>query len=410
MNETILFIESNTTGTGMKAIDIARQLNLAPVLLTNNPQRYVGLEKLDCHVVQCDTNNLEEIISLINRNMNTLNIKGITTTSEFYIGIVSEICKHFGFICNNPTAVEIARNKIKTRKLLSEKGLLQPKFFYSNNINEIKFLLSRLGLPCVIKPVDDSGSNDVLYCDNIKEALDHCEKIMAKTYNSRGQKYSNFVLIEEYINAQEFSVEMFVKNKKIITVGITQKYLTGFPYFVEKKHIFPAKLNKDEEEIIISTVKKAIEVIGLDNGPVHTEVKLTPKGCLIIEINARLAGGMIPELILYSTGVNLIEQQILNSINQDITIDYPRLLTSGIYFFTEETHNNINSVDYYNVLSDNPLVKNIGTYNNNIRRKPKNAYDRLGYVVVADKERKDIISFFNSIELDQEVENDRIKK
>lgn len=184
MNDKIFFIESNTTGSGMQAIEIAKQLNLDPVLFTNNPQRYSGLENTNCH--RCDTNNLEEIKSLIHKDVNSHNIKGITTTSEFYIGVVSELCKHFGFIGNNPIAVDIARNKIKTRKILVENGLLQPEFYYSDNLCDIESLLVKLGVPCIVKPIDDSGSNDVLYCDNIEGALRHCEKIMKKTYNSRG--------------------------------------------------------------------------------------------------------------------------------------------------------------------------------------------------------------------------------
>src|SRR5690625_4132502 len=113
MNDKILFIESNTSGSGMQAIEIAKQLNLDPVLFTNNSQRYLGLENTNCHVIQCDPNNFEEIKSLINKEVNSHNIKGITTTSEFYIGVVSELCEHFGFISNNQMGRASGRERKK---------------------------------------------------------------------------------------------------------------------------------------------------------------------------------------------------------------------------------------------------------------------------------------------------------
>ncbi|MGG4178997.1 hypothetical protein ABEW03_06690 [Virgibacillus pantothenticus] len=106
---------------------------------------------------------------------------------------------------------------------------------------------------------------------------------------------------------------------------------------------------------------------------------------------------MIPELILHSTGVDIIEQQILNCINQDITIHYPKILIAGIHFFTSNIEGNPYSVDYYNSLSGNPLVKSIEMYNYKTSNKPKNAYDRLGYVITADQDRNAIIRFLDNM-------------
>ncbi|MEK8104318.1 hypothetical protein NKG94_02625 [Micromonospora sp. M12] len=52
----LLFIESNTTGTGMLAMRSAQDLGLLPVLLTNDPTRYAGLAETGCRVLTCDTN------------------------------------------------------------------------------------------------------------------------------------------------------------------------------------------------------------------------------------------------------------------------------------------------------------------------------------------------------------------
>lgn len=63
----MLFVESNTTGTGMIALSRARELGLTPVLLTAGPQRYAGLAETGAEVVVCDTGSLTELRAVISR-------------------------------------------------------------------------------------------------------------------------------------------------------------------------------------------------------------------------------------------------------------------------------------------------------------------------------------------------------
>jgi hypothetical protein len=89
-------------------------------------------------------------------------------------------------------------------------------------------------------------------------------------------------------------------------IGITRKHLSAAPHFVELGHDFPADLSPEEEAIVSATVQKALDAVGFDFGPAHTELRLAERGPTIIEINPRLAGGMIPELIRLATGVDLV--------------------------------------------------------------------------------------------------------
>ncbi|MCO6693172.1 ATP-grasp domain-containing protein, partial [Streptomyces sp. Vc17.3-30] len=69
--------------------------------------------------------------------------------------------------------------------------------------------VARVGLPCVVKPADGSGSQDVRWCSDEESALAHAARILAATENVRGQKRAGKVLIEEFAQGPEYSVEMF---------------------------------------------------------------------------------------------------------------------------------------------------------------------------------------------------------
>src|SRR5204863_1276408 len=108
------------------------------------------------------------------------------------------------------------------------------------------------------------------------------------------------VLVEEYVPTPEFSVETF--GRKV--VGTTAKHLGPPPWFVECGHDFPADLG--EVATVEALALAAIEALGLGFGPAHTEVRLGPRGPVVIEVNARLAGGRIPTLVRLATGIDLV--------------------------------------------------------------------------------------------------------
>jgi biotin carboxylase len=82
------------------------------------------------------------------------------------------------------------------------------------------------------------------------------------------------------------------------------------PHFVEVGHDYPAPLSAGVERIITRETTRAAKALGLSWGPAHFELRLTSSGPKIIEVNPRLAGGHIPQLVRLATGVDLIAETI----------------------------------------------------------------------------------------------------
>ncbi|MCR8844958.1 ATP-grasp domain-containing protein [Paenibacillus sp. SC116] len=384
MPNKILFIESNTTGTGILALKKVVSWGLEALFFTNSPERYLDLNTTGCRVIVCDTNHLSCLRETIEQQVKPEEICGIVTTSDFYLEIVAELTSLFDLPGNPVEAIRTARHKGLTRQTLSASGIHQPRYEMIRSLQDVKAAVDKIGLPCVVKPADDSASNNVLLVHTWEQAQQHAKKILSVDYNIRGQRKADVVLIEEYVDAPEFSVEMFTWQGNTTCIGITQKSLIGFPYFVESRHLFPAFLPADVAEQIEATVRHALKAIGIQNGATHTELKWTSGGASIIEINARLAGGMIPELIRLATDIDILEQHILSAVGRP-TIGEVRINgVAGIQFLVSEQEGILEGIEGMEAAAKLPFVKQltITAKPGAEVQSPQNAYHRLGHVVV----------------------------
>jgi cysteine synthase A len=239
------------------------------------------------------------------------------------------------------------------------------------------------GLPCVVKPVADSASTGVLLCASVEQAQEHAAKLLAITHNVRGQAVGRQVLIEEFVDGPEFSVETIFVDGGLHVVGITRKSLSPPPSFVELRHAFPAPLDESTSGEMERVVRTAIEVVGLRHGACHTELRLTVAGPTIIEINARLAGGMIPELIRLAGGPDLLTQQLRTAAGQTVELPRGPLRPTGIAFVTSAEDGQLVSVDG---VEDARRLAEIAEVHVSHRpgdpvRPATDAYARIGYAI-----------------------------
>ncbi|MEU7331595.1 pyridoxal-phosphate dependent enzyme [Streptomyces parvus] len=305
-----VFVESNTTGTGMLALRIAAEAGYEAVLATGDPHRYAGLQETGATVVDCDTNDTEALVRAVTKAFEPGCIAGVSTTSEFYLVSAAALATAVGLPAESEAAIAACRDKGELRRTLARAGVGQPAFEVVRDEATAAAAAARIGTPCVVKPVDDSGSTRVRRCDSAAEAGALVEEIVAVRTNGRGQATAGRALVEEFLDVPEYSVEMFGLDGRQHLVGITEKTVTGAPHFVESRHIVPADLPDDVARQLEQTVRDALTATGLGRGPTHTEVKLTASGGAVVEINPRLAGGLIPELYRLATGVDLLAAQV----------------------------------------------------------------------------------------------------
>ena len=380
----LVFVESNTTGTGMLALELAREeLDTVPVLLTGDPERYRGLAATGAEVIRCDTNSDAALRAAVQDRFRREEIAGITTTSDFYVPAAARLARWLGLPGNPAEAVTACRDKSALRALLESAGVRQPRYAVVRDASEVAAAVARTGLPCVVKPADDSGSVNVLLCADEATATAHAERVLAVTTNVRGMPTARTVLVEQYLDAPEYSVEMFTWDGRAECVGITEKSVTGTPHFVEHRHLFPAPLPAEAAQRITETVTAALDAAGIRLGATHTEVKLTAEGPAVIEINPRPAGGMIPELIRLATGVDLLEQQLRTAVGLAPALKPAQDAHAGIQFLLPDADGVLDAVEGTQEAAAVPDVEavTVTAAPGTVVRRPRSAGDRIGHVI-----------------------------
>lgn len=226
---------------------------------------------------------------------------------------------------------------IETAEWSTDKLLMKQKFlvaeipcakgFLLNNESELESI--KIDYPVIVKPRDNSGSRGVKLCKDIFELKD---SILEALQNSQMDN----VLIEEFIEGKEYSIESIHFGGQSEIVQFTEKTTTSFPYNVELAHTQPANLSEQQKTEILNIIKNIGRSLKFENCASHTELKINGNGIFVIETSPRLGGDYITStLVPLSTGINMEDLLISISLGRPInSINNKVEKASGVCFFT----------------------------------------------------------------------------
>lgn len=377
-------------GAGEAQIPIIQkcnELNLKTIVVDINPSA-VGFKYAKVKLVISTIDSQKVLDSAILHDINA-----IITTSDFPVRTVACVSEKLGLNGLSAEAAKICTNKYLMRKFLFNNNFLCPKFVKITNKEDLYTERHKFEFPVIIKPVDSSASRGVKKVENYTELLSYYNE--AASYSKCGD-----VIIEDFIEGEEYSIEALSYRKKIHIIAITEKNTSGLnnTFFVEERHITPAKLSENEAQQTRLVVINAINKMKLNNCAIHAEVKLTKKGPVIIEIGARLGGDYITsDLVPLSTGIDMLKLSIDICLNNDIIVEHTKKKHAGIQY--------INSNNFKNALKQLKIKK---TKKEVIRSeikmfkptKLKSSLDRMGYIICQASTREKLNSLldFNSLD------------
>jgi len=103
---------------------------------------------------------------------------------------------------------------------------------------------------------------------------------------------------------------------------------------VELGHDFPTDLPSHLHENIAAVAQSGLQALGLLWGPAHVELRVTANGPAIVEINPRLAGGFIPEIMRLAFGVDVVRETIKLVVGEKADIQPLQNSHASIRFLT----------------------------------------------------------------------------
>lgn len=265
------------------------------------PEQYL---KSANRLVTVDTNERLKALSVARELYAGDGLDAVLPGHEYYVPLVADISSQLGLPGLKPEFVDRVRLKDRMRSALHDAGVRGPLFMLAATESELEKAVAYVGYPCVVKPIDCGGSLNVRKVINQIELLDAFATIMNTPRVELEIALQRQVLVEEYLDGPEYSVEGYVEGGKPTFLSITEKFLGPEPYFVEVGHIVSAQLPVLVEQSVYSYMELVLRALKLDVGPFHCEFRLTRDGPVLIETAARLAGDRICDLISYATGID----------------------------------------------------------------------------------------------------------
>ncbi|AII10732.1 ATP-grasp domain-containing protein [Rhodococcus opacus] len=311
----LLLVESWVGAMGTLLPRAITELGVEFTFLTRRPEHYPQSTPdgsphplhVGRAVVTAETNDPAAALQAARRIHTGAPIDGVLTSCDYYLPTAARIAAELGLAGPPPDAVETACNKARTRAALDQYDIPGPRHVTTpvDDVTLLRAAADGVGFPLVIKPTDLCAGMFVRRADDWETIEAAVADLRRFEVNARGQRRDPVVLLEEFLDGPEFSVESWIRDGEIHTVGVTDKSLGGTSGFVETGHMFPAAVDERDRARLVTAAETAIHAVGLDHGVVHTELRLTASGPRIIEINPRPAGNQITELIRHVTGVDL---------------------------------------------------------------------------------------------------------
>ncbi len=239
-------------------------------------------------------------------------IDGVATWVEPSVAVANDLAHQLGVPALSTFRGGAVRSKRWVRERLRERGVEQVPFWVLESEAQLNTLQNaRLPFPLIVKPCEMMSSLGVFRVNTFAElqaaflkarSADFWEENLREIYPS----ISNDVLLESYVEGPEYSIEAVTQGGNTRLLGITKKWTQKEGGFDETAHSFPAQ---DLSEAVVSRIERLVcdshSALQILNGLTHSEVRIKEGVPFLIEINCRLGGDFISELVERSTGLSV---------------------------------------------------------------------------------------------------------
>jgi biotin carboxylase len=251
-------------------------------------------------------------------------LDGVIVFTDAPIRLAAAVAEKLNLPFHSVHSARLLTDKVAQRTALQNAGLPVPAFAALRQGD----LETSVPYPAVLKPRAGAGGRDTFKIENpdqLAQALAKCDP-------------DEEFILEEWLpdrappgpSADLVSVESIVRDGTIEHIAVTGRFPFA-PPFRETGLFLPSDLGSAESAAVTALARAAIEAMQVRQGFLHTEVKLTPDGPRIVEVNGRLGGG-ISGMIARIGGPSLLVWAVRLALGQDMG-PVPILTDSKIAFY-----------------------------------------------------------------------------
>jgi predicted ATP-grasp superfamily ATP-dependent carboligase len=230
-------------------------------------------------------------------------VLGVCTYDELLVIAAAHVTERLGVRGLSVDGAYRCRNKHSSRLTLTSAGLPQPRYELVYTRDEAVAAAQRIGYPVVLKPRGMGGSVGVVLVEEPGK-LAAAFAVCTRASLAGPPTFEDGILIEELVDGPEISIDGAVVAGQYQPFCLARKRLGAPPYFEEVGHVVDAGDPLLDDADLRHVLAEAHRALGVPYGITHTEVRLSARGPVIIEVNARLGGDLIPYLGKFATGID----------------------------------------------------------------------------------------------------------
>lgn len=255
-----------------------------------------------------------------------LGVGGLAAFSDVYLSRAAEIAGALGAPFLSLAAATAATDKSVQRALLAAAGVDVVRRAVVARSTAVPEAISQVGLPAVVKPVVGVSSRYTLLATTEAECADAVAAVLAAPTLDRSRPRA---VVEELLTGDPRWTGPvwgdYVSVESVTAAGHTRHLAIGgklplLAPFRETGTFLPSTLDEDTQGAVYDLTDAALRALGIRDALSHTEVKLTPAGPRIIEVNARL-GGAVANILHLAGGPDAVRLALLVALGRDDDID-----------------------------------------------------------------------------------------
>lgn len=277
-------------------------------------------------------------------------------------------------ISENVTDKALMRGKFK------EFNVMSPEYFVYEKQDDLEAFSLRIAHflekeSFIVKPTDSSGSRGVAKITNLDELEAAIQNAMKFTRNDK-------VIVEQFIEGIEIGAQGFSLNGEMWKCYVHNDTISK--NMIPIGHSFPYLGEGDVIDKIMSECSKALQALGIENGPSNIDIILTSENIpYIIEIGARIGATKLPDIVKYHSGWDLIEATIHQSTGETVSFKEKELRAVAVEMIYFEECGKVQLIDSYDDLIEKyePLEYELTLQENEQVQSLKSGVDVYGYVI-----------------------------
>jgi biotin carboxylase len=326
---------------------------------------------------------------------------GLLTWDERYVELCADLAGELGLPYCDSEAIRTCKDKARLRALLAEHDGLGVRFAVAHDLAAAVREAEAIGYPIVLKPRGLGGSAGVV---RVCDPADIAGAFLAAAGAHIGATVSSYegVLIEEYLEGPEYSVDSITVAGQTTPLVVAEKVVGLAPYFEELGHIVPPRPTPGLDRAL-AQVSRVHRLVGLDRVVTHTEFRLTPKGPRLIELNSRLGGDLIPYLGLLALGVDVSRAAAEAAMGDPPGIHAAATCAAAVRFFyptmdiaIQEVRLRRPDAAYPGLVSFQSVVE----AGQELRLPPREYLSRLAFAVVTGFDQEECVARLDAVEAD----------